>query len=166
MTSLFNRDGLLRPPGAADEAELVESCIRCARCVYACPYESIILGPVTALESYGTPFIDPLRSPCYLCMRCADVCPTSALTVVPAAEAAMGHARVDEETSYSYSGTVCNQCYRSCPLRGSAIELDDLLQPVVQDACVGCGVCLHVCPTDPRSIVLTPQERSKDVSSE
>ncbi|RLB52996.1 MAG: 4Fe-4S dicluster domain-containing protein [Deltaproteobacteria bacterium] len=157
MSFLFDRSGLLRPPGAADEADLVGSCIRCARCVEVRPYQSIRLGPITALRSYGTPFIDPLGSPCYLCMRCPEVCPTSALTVVPAVESAMGTARVIEESCYSWTGTVCNQCYRSCPLKGTAIDLDDLLQPVVTEACVGCGVCLHVCPTEPRSIHLVPR---------
>lgn len=135
------------------------SCIRCARCVEVCPYDAIRLAPITALRAYGTPFIDAHEAPCYLCMRCAPVCPTTTLSEGPAADAQMGRARVMEESCYSYNGTVCNQCYRSCPLRDSAIVLDDLLQPVVQDACVGCGVCLHVCPTEPRSIEFTPRGR-------
>ena len=162
VSFLFDRTGLTRPPGAGDEEHVVGSCIRCARCVEVCPYQAIRLAPITALRAYGTPFINPGATPCYLCMRCPTVCPTTTLSEVEASDAAMGRARVVRETCYSWTGTVCNQCYRNCPLAETAIELDDLLQPVVLDGCVGCGVCLHVCPTEPRSIEITPRGRGSE----
>ncbi|MDH5490690.1 MAG: 4Fe-4S dicluster domain-containing protein [Myxococcales bacterium] len=160
MPGFFDRRGLLRPPGAADEAELLSTCIKCARCVEVCPFQAIRLGPITAWRSYGTPFIDPIASPCRLCMRCPEICPTGALIPVAAEAAAMGTARLDRDRCYSYNGIVCNQCHRECPLREAAIVLDELLQPVViEQACVGCGVCAHVCPSEPRSIEIKPRGR-------
>ncbi len=55
---------------------------------------------------------------------------------------------------------VCDLCVKYCPLGEDAIFMDKdengKLFPHVKDACVGCGVCQMVCPTDPVSIVVKP----------
>jgi len=146
----------LRPPGARDESGLLASCIKCGRCVEACPYQSIFLAPYSKLSLYGTPLIDPLKEPCYLCMKCTVVCPTGSLTPVAKEKTSMGVASIIETSCLSYEDTMCNLCYLRCPLKGKAISLDEDLRPIIiKDACVGCGVCLHVCPTKPQSIRLT-----------
>ena len=149
LTSLFASltAPSLRPPGALNEKRLLATCIKCGRCMEVCPYKSITLadwGP-----RYGTPVIDPLKMPCYLCMKCPEVCPTGSLRKVKKEEAGMGLAHI------------CNLCYKRCPLKDKAITLDDDLRPVIED-CVGCGVCLYVCPTKPKSILIktySPQRR-------
>ncbi len=55
---------------------------------------------------------------------------------------------------------VCDLCVRTCPIKG-AISLEPLpdgrMTPVVHEACVGCGVCEMVCPTEPAAIVIDPR---------
>lgn len=117
-----------------------------------CPYSSIKLadwGP-----KYGTPVIDPPKTPCYLCMKCPEVCPTGSLKEVKKEEAGMGLAHIVKETCLTWKGDICNLCYKRCPLKDKAIILDDELRPVIED-CVGCGVCLYVCPTKPKSIYIS-----------
>jgi MauM/NapG family ferredoxin protein len=146
-----------RPPGAAEERELVAACIRCGRCVEVCPYKAISLAPWTAWRRYGTPVLTPRDAPCELCMKCGDVCPTRALAPVPKQQAGMGIARVVEADCLAFQGTVCGLCYKRCPLKDDAIQLDGRLRPhITEDACVGCGVCLHVCPADTLAIDLVP----------
>lgn len=139
-----------------NEKRLLATCIKCGRCMEVCPYKSIKLadwGP-----RYGTPVIDPLKMPCYLCMKCPEVCPTGSLTEGKKEEAGMGLAHIVKETCLSWQGDICNLCFKRCPLKDKAITLDDDLRPVIED-CVGCGVCLYVCPTKPKSIYITKNEK-------
>ncbi|MDP2830299.1 MAG: 4Fe-4S dicluster domain-containing protein [Sulfuricellaceae bacterium] len=56
---------------------------------------------------------------------------------------------------------LCDLCVRTCPIKG-AISLETMQGkdgssyklPIVHEACVGCGVCEMVCPTEPASIVV------------
>jgi ferredoxin-type protein NapG len=151
----------LRPPGARDENELVATCIKCGRCVEVCPYQSIFFAPYSLWHLYGTPLIDSLKQPCYLCMKCPAVCPTGSLKPVAKEETSMGLASIVEETCLSYQDTLCNLCYRHCPLKRKAITLDEELRPVIiNEGCVGCGVCLYVCPTESKSITLKAEGRT------
>ena len=148
----------LRPPGALEEKRFIGACIKCARCMEVCPYESILPAPYSSGLHYGTPVINPAKMPCYLCMKCPEVCPTGALRVIRKEETNMGLACIVKETCLSYLGTVCNLCYKLCPLKSRAITLDGELRPVIiRDGCTGCGVCLYVCPTEPKSIRITTE---------
>jgi ferredoxin-type protein NapG len=122
--------------------------------VEVCPYGAIRLAPWGL--NYGTPVVDPDQSPCRLCMRCPEVCPTRALEPLAKEDVQMGVAVVMEEDCLAFQGVVCGLCAKRCPLPGVAIELDDFLQPRVLDGCVGCGVCQHVCPTEPIAIGVIP----------
>jgi ferredoxin-type protein NapG len=54
---------------------------------------------------------------------------------------------------------LCDLCVTYCPLGEEAIIMSNdggKSLPKVLDACVGCGVCQMVCPTDPVSIVVKP----------
>lgn len=62
---------------------------------------------------------------------------------------------------HPYDLELCDLCVRECPIEG-AIHLapmsddatDKRRTPVVNQACVGCGVCEMICPTEPASIVI------------
>lgn len=52
----------LRPPGAVDEETFLRKCVRCGKCVTACPHESIELGGVLG-RSRRTPQVRPRENP-------------------------------------------------------------------------------------------------------
>ncbi len=92
-------------------------------------------------------------------MRCTEICPTGALREVPddleviAEEIDMGVAVVDPDRCLSYLGRVCGYCHDACPLPGVAIDLTPPARPVIhEDACVGCGRCVELCPQFPTAI--------------
>lgn len=153
----------LRPPGATDEATFLRRCVRCGKCVTACPHDSLeLMGGLG--RSRHTPRVQPRKMPCYLCMKCPPVCPTGALdpTVKEMARAGMGQAYILKDRCHNYTdGTICMTCYDRCPLRGTAVVLAGGLVPAMTAACVGCGICDYVCPVQaveivPASCRLTP----------
>jgi ferredoxin-type protein NapG len=66
---------------------------------------------------------------------------------------------------YKYDSEICDLCEQACPIKG-AITVEKGVGkdgkprgiPVVHEACVGCGVCEMVCPTEPASIEIIPGE--------
>lgn len=159
---------LLRPPGARPEAEFRARCIHCGKCAEACPYGSIRMATGRLAGFMGrarnTPYIHAKSIPCWLCMKCPPVCPSGALRpVAQMARADMGMAVLLRNRCHNWVGTVlCRTCYDKCPLRGTAMLLEDGDIPAVAAACVGCGVCEHVCPVD--AIVVRPDAGRRPVS--
>ncbi len=160
-----------RPPGAVPEKNFMTLCIRCARCIAVCPYQCIERAGASDGMQVGTPYIYSEKRACYMCMLCTQVCPTGALvrSVTEPEDSAMGIARINPEICLNYLyakdeaagktdgyALYCNTCYNTCPLQGKAIYLENLVLPIVTDACTGCGVCLERCPTAPRSIEIIP----------
>lgn len=169
---------LLRPPGAASPVDFAARCIRCGRCLEACPYQAIHAAPLNAGREASTPFVNARAQACRLCVDfpCAAACPTGALSV-PAerANAAMGTAVVNEETCLSFQGMRCEVCYRACPLIDEAIRIDyrpregddihAVFAPQVNaEVCPGCGLCEQRCPvSDPApAIVVVPAGADAD----
>jgi NAD-dependent dihydropyrimidine dehydrogenase PreA subunit len=104
-----------------------------------------------------TPKVFHRKAPCYLCMKCGPACPTDALCDVPMDQAGMGLAHLDRKICVDYQkdlNIMCWTCYERCPLRGKGMILEKGYQPVVTEACVGCGVCEYVCPV--KAITVTP----------
>lgn len=150
---------VLRPPGAA--ADFLATCIRCSRCVDACPHDVLAPRPALSGSDAWTPAFVARDNPCNLCadreaMQCIAACPTGALAAVASlTEVRIGTAVVDPATCFAFNGVTCRACWHACPLAGKAIRLDAKLHPVVDaDHCIGCGLCEHACLTDPASIVV------------
>jgi ferredoxin-type protein NapG len=66
---------------------------------------------------------------------------------------------------FKYDREVCDLCEQACPIKGAiTVEMglgkDGKMKgiPVVHEACVGCGVCEMICPTEPASIEIIPGE--------
>jgi len=173
FVTLTSESDYIRPPGFQSEADFSSRCIRCLKCLQACPYESIV--PVRDLlnQASGTPEIDVRTRACRMCedFPCVDVCPTGALRdCASREEVRMGTAVIDEEKCIAFDGMRCEVCYRACPLIDQAITIDfrarendaihKVFAPIIhEDVCTGCGLCVERCVTDEPSIYIVQKEK-------
>lgn len=159
----------VRPPGSVPEQEFLEMCIRCGECFKACPNNVLQpLGFEQGLEGLWTPQVVADWAGCESsCNGCGQVCPTGAIRALPLEEkrhARMGLAIVNEQTCLPFANReACQLCVDECNAAGyHAIEftqihtqVDDdgdpiegsgyLAPVVVDDKCVGCGLCQTRC---------------------
>jgi ferredoxin-type protein NapG len=147
--------GRLRPPGALLEPDFLLACHRCNACVTACPPSAIRPLSAAAGLAAATPVIDPLVQPCHLCADtpCITACPSGALQgLAQVHDARLGLARLTAGACLNDKGKTCDFCVVSCPVPG-ALTLEAGQAPVVAaDRCTGCGICVYVCPADPKAL--------------
>lgn len=150
----------LRPPGAIEESALVDTCYRCGACIDACPADAIYALDRAAESAAGTPAIDADKAACVVCegLKCTHVCPSGALLpVAQPADIRMGLAHVYAPLCLRIREEACTICVDQCPLGSDALVFSGDGPPdVLEDGCVGCGVCQLYCPTDPKAIVIDP----------
>ncbi len=109
----------------------MSKCIRCGRCIEACPYVSLFAANDLEGAAVGTPILNMREKACQLCedFPCVNVCPTDALSgIIKREDVDMGLAVVDEDTCLAMLGDRCEVCYSVCPLKGTAIVLDPRLR--------------------------------------
>lgn len=135
---------ILRPPGST--RDFLAKCIRCGKCLEACPYDSIRFLGITSGALVGTPYIDVLKTPCYLCqergpdikdrpiskyLRCGEACPTGAIkTIVNDKEVLanvpdeikMGVSVLNRDICLAWQYDSCGECYYNCPLKDKAMK--------------------------------------------
>jgi MauM/NapG family ferredoxin protein len=139
----------VRPPGALDESQFSGECIGCGLCGGVCPVQCIQFHRSSGGGQLGTPYIKPQDKGCILCGKCSAVCPTEALSVVSIEDVDMGIAQIDRNACYPWVDRgICGACVSICPLGDKAIgfEMWNQYRPVVTEQCVGCGLCVEVCP--------------------
>ncbi len=134
---------VIRPPGAVEELEFLERCIKCDQCVRVCPTN--VLQPAwfeAGLEGLWSPVLDFRVGHCQLnCTACGHVCPTGAIRPIsPEEKLGLG--------TFSDSG----------PIRLGTAHFDTgRCLPYSSD--VSCAVCEEVCPTSPKAVHTVTQMR-------
>lgn len=151
--------GPLRPPGALEESAFGLICRRCGACVRSCPYRAIKVMGERAGGYLGTPYIDPGTGPCYWCMECVKVCPSGALTSDQGETLSIGLAVIDYDRCLTGFGKPCDYCVERCPQKGVAMAFVDGRPVVSKEACTGCGICAHLCPTTPSAVAIRTRRR-------
>jgi len=156
----------LRPPGAlADDAAFIAACIGCGLCGEVCPPRCIRFHDRAGGSQLNTPYIDAAQKGCTLCGKCMEACPTEALSVTPLAKIDMGIAEIDRTACYPWVDRgICGACVSICPLgaRAIAFKMWNQYQPIIKAGCVGCGLCVEVCPHPSTPIWIV--ERSRPVT--
>jgi MauM/NapG family ferredoxin protein len=156
---------LLRPPGAGNESEFLDQCVRCGECLKVCPTNA--LQPTlweAGIEGMFSPRLVPRMGYCeYNCALCGELCPTGAIARLPLAEkqrTVIGVAVFDKNRCLPYAkGQSCIVCEEHCPVPYKAIKFREaearteqgekvvVKQPyVLRDFCIGCGICETKCP--------------------
>lgn len=158
---------IIRPPGVLDENLFQQTCLHCGACMRACPTNG--LQPVWFehnLESLWTPKLAARKGNCdYTCTKCGQICPSGAITELELEtkkRTVIGRAVFDHNRCIPWSRNEnCAVCEEHCPVPEKAIRmrkdfaLNDagkrvsVMRPyVVEDLCIGCGVCETVCPVE------------------
>jgi len=160
-----NESNRIPLPGALkSQQDFERSCIGCGLCGEVCPPRCIQFHKHEGGLIADTPFINPEQKGCILCGLCMEVCPTDALTVTPIRKVDMGVAQIDQAACYPWvDAGICGACVGICPLGDSAIDFEfgNFYRPVVKDGCVGCGLCVEVCPEPSLPINIVKRLRGK-----
>jgi len=155
-TAYRSQRSVIRPPGALEEGKFVAACVRCGKCVQACPTGGLRPTLLEAgIEGLLTPRLIPRVGPCQAdCLRCGQVCPSGAIRELTAEEkriTQIGLAGIDRQHCLWWTeGATCLVCSQVCPYE--AIEFHwtkDGYHPVVKEwLCTGCGICEYRCPVE------------------
>jgi ferredoxin-type protein NapG len=151
-------DPWLRPPGSIEEMNFREVCSRCGVCVNVCPAQCIKIDP-TGKKGHGAPYIEPDVMPCVVCdgLVCMRACPSGAIVPTALGLLDLGTAEWRADFCVRRHGEDCQICVDQCPIGSVAIRVCEGRIDVIEDGCIGCGVCEHACPTTPKSIVVIPK---------
>lgn len=131
---------MIRPPGAVEEREFLERCIRCAECMKVCPNNA--LHPAFfegGLEGLWTPILIPRIGYCeFSCVLCGQVCPTGAIQKIDEKQKmgvgqkpiSIGTAMYDQGRCLPWAmATPCIVCEEFCPTSPKAIWAEDVEVP-------------------------------------
>jgi polyferredoxin len=169
---------IIRPPGVDDERKFLVECLRCGECMKVCLknalHPTLLDG---GAEGLWTPKLVPRVGYCeFNCTLCGEVCPSGAIPELTREEkhkAKIGMAYFDKNRCIPWVAYerwtekgewakefVCAVCEEHCPTPEKAIQFSDVTvqtaegprtfrRPVVvEEECIGCGICEFTCPID------------------
>jgi polyferredoxin len=127
---------VIRPPGAVEEREFLERCIRCAECMKVCPNNALHPAFFEAgVEGLWTPILIARIGYCeHSCVLCGDVCPTGAIQkITEEQKLGIGQKPISIGTAFFDHGrclpwsmaTPCIVCEEFCPTSPKAIWVED-----------------------------------------
>ncbi|MFU8788365.1 MAG: ferredoxin-type protein NapF [Methylobacter sp.] len=136
----------LRPPWAIPEAQFIDACTACSRCIKDCEEGILKKG------SGGFPEVDFSLGECTFCQRCVDACPDQALQKTATPWQLKAHIN---DNCLTHQHIVCLSCGENCDAQ--AIRFSQIGHPVAQpkidaNLCTGCGACFNPCPTQAISL--------------
>lgn len=132
---------VIRPPGAVEEREFFDRCIRCAECMKVCPNNALHPAFFEAgIEGVWTPILIARIGYCeYSCVLCGQVCPTGAIQKITEKEKmGLGVPPIKIGTAFYDHGrclpwamqTPCIVCEEFCPTSPKAIWVEEVEAPV------------------------------------
>jgi polyferredoxin len=131
---------VIRPPGAVEEKEFLERCIRCAECMKVCPNNALHPAFFEAgVEGLWTPILIPRIGYCeHSCVLCGQVCPTGAIQkITEEQKLGIGQKPISIGTAFYDQGrclpwamaTPCIVCEEFCPTSPKAIWVEEVDVP-------------------------------------
>ena len=151
---------LIRPPGSGKEEEFIRLCIKCGKCIKACPY--IALQPVIYANEFdrGTPCLRVSASYCRFCkdFPCITACPSGALNKNNKTDK-IALAVIDGEKCLRTSKIACDACSQRCKNGAIKITAANKKPEIHACKCTGCGACVCVCPVTPTAAIKLIPER-------
>ncbi len=131
---------VIRPPGAVEERDFLERCIRCAECMKVCPNNALHPAFFEAgLEGLWTPILIPRIGYCeFSCVLCGQVCPTGAIQKITEKQKmgidqkpiSIGTAMYDLGRCLPWAmSTPCIVCEEFCPTSPKAIWAEEVEVP-------------------------------------
>ena len=141
---------VIRPPGAVEERDFLNRCIRCAECMKVCPNNALHPAFFEAgIEGMWTPILIPRIGYCeYSCVLCGQVCPTGAIQKITEKEKlgigqkpiSIGTAMYDQGRCLPWAmATPCIVCEEFCPTSPKAIWVEEVTVPKRDDRYQGKG---------------------------
>ncbi len=149
----------IRPPGAMpDEVQFLSTCVRCNKCIEACPHDVIRSLTAVAGIAEGTPYLLPEKDPCRWCadMPCIQACESGALGFAPDGTVPpIAKAKFTSDKCLNEQGVLCDTCAQRCPTSVKAIRMIGRKVSFDLEKCTGCGLCAYHCEAEPAAFSIS-----------